>query len=97
METTEITTGAIDERWYDRLKKTASMSSLDVLMGDKEILWDQKRKILSGEIENPVFDYSEINTGDLMQREKTLQDLKQDILKTEENEAIKKFSDPAKS
>lgn len=80
---------AMDERWYGRLEEWGSFHDVSYLDGDASLREQEKKKFLSGEVENPTLDYPRLDIGMLREREQQLLALKNDILKQEKNEVLK--------
>lgn len=81
---------ALDEKWYERFREIGSFQDYEYLTGKKEYRENQKKKFLSGEIENPELDYPELEGLKMEEIEKHLLKLKKEILKNENNDVIKK-------
>lgn len=77
----------LDEKWGDRLREVINFDILHILQPVN--IAEQKEKFLSGEIENPEFDYGVDEKIDVDECEGRLLELKRDILKEEGNEIIK--------
>lgn len=80
---------ALDEKWYPRLQEFGSFDSFIYYRGDETYRSQQKEKFLSGEIENPSFDYPLITDEELNKKEEGLLELKKDVLEQEKEEALK--------
>lgn len=80
----------LDSRWYSRFEELV-FEDYEKLTGNKEIREAEKTKFLSGESENPVLDYPELENFNLDEREQALLSLKEDILEMEQNQAVKKI------
>ncbi len=78
-----------DEKWYPRLQEFGSFESFVYYRGDETYRAQQKQQFLSGEIENPSFDYPLIKEEDLNKKEGELTNLKKDVLQNEPNEVVK--------
>jgi hypothetical protein len=83
--------GAFDDLWYKRFKSIGAFQDYEYLTGKKEYRDEQKRKFLSGEVEDPHLDYPELDKFDFDQKESRLLLLKKDILAQEQNEVLKQL------
>ena len=79
----------VDVQWFPRFKEASEFENLTALAGEKAYRAEQRERFLSGEIENPVLDYPNIDEEDLTRREQEFLALKKDILAGEENEIVK--------
>jgi len=77
--------GAFDDLWYKRFKSVGAFMDFEYLSGDKNRRDDQKQNFLSGETENPILDYPDLENFDFDQKEQRLLLLKKDILEQEKN------------
>lgn len=82
---------SLDDKWYDRFKTLASFADYEYLNGEKASREKQKVGFLSGEIENPILDYPELEKIDFEKRETDLLLLKRDILKQETNSTVRQL------
>ena len=80
----------LDSRWYSRFEKI-TFEDYEKLTGQKRVREREEEKFLTGEVENPTLDYPELTSFDLEEREGALVDLKEDVLKLEKNNAVKKI------
>lgn len=81
---------SLDEEWYSRFEPIGSFSVHEYLDGNKQYREKQKRRFLSGEIDNPKLDYPKIDLEELSEREVSLLQLKKDIIDQEENETVRR-------
>lgn len=81
--------GPYDKDLFQELSDNASFQAYEYLNGNKSYRNEQKRQFLSGEIQNPQLDYSDINLDNISQVEETLVSMKTDIISNEQNEVVK--------
>jgi hypothetical protein len=75
----------LDKQWYPRFEALASFQAYEYFDGDKLHREEEKRKFLAGEIEVPSLDYPKLNIADLDKKERSLIQLKTDIIREEGN------------
>lgn len=80
---------AYDAHLYDDFAEVGSFQSYDYLNGNPDYREDQKSKFLSGEIENPVLDYPDLDSDWLSETEVKLVQQKQNIIENEQDNFIK--------
>ncbi len=86
----------LDANWYDRFEKIGSFEGYTSFEIKKEEypeafarFEEQKKKFISGEIQDPVLEYPKLDQEELVAREKSLLELKNEIINLEENEVVK--------
>lgn len=79
----------MDERWIAEFEKIGSFLILPAFEGDPVKRLEQKNKFLSGEIDNPEFDYPRIDLQGLENNETALLKLKQEIRSQETVTAVR--------
>lgn len=82
-------TEALDDKWYERFKEIGSFQDFEYLSGNKKHREEQRKKFLSGEVENPTLDYPELKKLNIEEKEEKLLNLKKDIKENEPNQLIK--------
>ena len=80
----------LDSRWYARYEAVV-FEDYEQFNDNKENRDEQKNRFLAGEIVNPTFDYPELESFDIDEREEILIELKNDVLELEQNETVKKI------
>ncbi|HAS00152.1 MAG: hypothetical protein US57_C0002G0047 [Candidatus Moranbacteria bacterium GW2011_GWC2_37_73] len=80
---------ALDDKWFDRFSACGSFEDYEYLGGEKGLRDNQKKLFISGECENPILDYPDLEKININQREQDLLQLKKDILDQESNETVK--------
>ena len=80
----------LDSRWYARFEAVV-FEDYEQFNDNKENRDEQKNRFLAGEIVNPTFDYPELESFNIDEREEILIDLKNDVLELEQNETVKKI------
>lgn len=90
MESAGSNPQALDAKWYERFAPLTSFLFLGPLMGKDEHRAEQKTKFLSGELENPTLDYSNVDLADIDRRERELLNLKKEIIADPETQEIVK-------
>ena len=80
----------LDSRWYKRFEGLV-FEDYEKLVGNKEVRELEKANFLSGDAGNPKLDYPELESFNLDERESYLLLLKEDVLKMEQNETVKKI------
>lgn len=79
----------LDAQWYEPFKNICSFQAYEYLTGDFTKRNIQKKKFLTGQIENPKLDFPKLNKKDLLARQKAILNLQKDILKNETNKLVK--------
>jgi len=79
----------IDNLWYERFQPIGSFQAYEYLDGNKQYREQQKQEFLNGHIENPTLDYPKIDPERLESDERSLLELKRDIIAQEPNETVK--------
>jgi len=83
--------GALDDLWYKPFKSIGAFQDYEYLTGKKELRDEQKRKFLTGEVENPTLDYPELENFNFDQKEQRLLLLKKEILVQEQNDTLRQL------
>lgn len=79
---------SIDEQWYERLAKLASVQDYEYFVGNDLYRQKQKRDFLADKIRNPRLDYPQIEIEKIRERIKGLEELQVAIETEEKNEFV---------
>ncbi len=79
---------ALDAKWYDRFEAIGSFQVHEFLNPDRVSIHSEMQLFFSGQKINPEFQYPDIDLAQLEMKEKSLTELKAQIINEEENSVV---------